>query len=182
MSSRLFLSIEIPRSIKERVLPPLKELREAGAVSVPPKNLHLTVKFLGEVRSDKLHKTMDILEKIEFTPFKISIEEIGAFPNKEYVRVVWAGVKSKGLEELSENINKSLKEIFNYEKLTPHLTLARVKNKIMLNSFFQKYSNKKFGSFKAKSFELMSSEFTKRGVEYSVIWSSSGHMVTNDKE
>lgn len=172
MFVRAFIAINISDKIKERVKPALKELREIGASTVPPKNLHLTLKFLGNIKPDKLEQVKQALSKIEFSPFKIKFKGVGAFPNKDYIRVVWVGAESKELEDLSQEINRELKGLFPEDKSSAHLTLARVKKKLELSKFFEKYKDERFGSFEVHSFELMQSELSREGPVYSILWSS----------
>ncbi len=173
MLARCFIAINLPKYLKEDLTPILKLLREKGIQTTPPKNLHFTLKFLGDLRQDQIQKTMEILSKIKFEEFKVKLEGVGAFPNEKYVRVVWAGAQSKKLQKLALNVNASLKGLFKEEEFTPHLTLGRVKRKTDLSEFFKSHQVDPLGSFKARSFELMQSQLSKHGSIYSVLWSSS---------
>jgi len=172
MLIRSFISISISERVTERLLIPLKELREMKVQSVPPKNLHLTLKFLGDVKPDKIERTKELLEEIPVMPFTVNIKGIGFFPSVRYVKIIFAGVKSEGLQILSNKINEKLKPLFPVENFLGHLTLARVNKKYNLSSFYSKYSNTSFGSMKVNSFSLMSSLLVKGGPIYSQLWGS----------
>lgn len=172
MLGRCFIAVNIPDNKKEKLIPLLKELKEAEVRTVIPKNVHFTLKFLGEIKPDAIQKIIEKLSKIEFTPFEVKLKGVGAFPNENYVKVVWAGAQSAGMEKLADKINSKLEELFPKENFTAHLTLGRINRKLNLNSFFKKYKKAFFGSFVAESFELMHSELKKGGPEYSVLWSS----------
>lgn len=173
MLERYFIAINVQDSAKEKLTILLKKLREKGVRTVPPKDLHFTLKFLGNVKPDKVQKTIESLSKIEFVPFRIKLKGVGAFPSESYIRVVWAGAESKELEEFSGKINSSLEKLFSREKFSAHLTLGRVNGKINLSSFFKENKDRSLGSFSAESFKLIQSELTKKGPVYSAIWSSS---------
>jgi 2'-5' RNA ligase len=55
---------------------------------VEPQNIHLTLKFLGEMEDRKAAEIADSLRKIKYKPFMASISEFGAFPSESYVRVL----------------------------------------------------------------------------------------------
>lgn len=173
MLTRCFIAINIPRNIREELIPLLKELKEKGVRTVSPKNLHFTLKFLGEIKPDKIQKTIEALSKLEFNPFKIEVKGAGAFPNQNYIKVVWVGAKNEEFEKFAKEINESLNGLFPKENFSAHLTLGRLNKKANLSSFFEKYKEKSFGSFVANSFELIQSDLTKEGPAYSVLWSSS---------
>jgi len=152
--------------------PVLKELKEKGVNTTHPENLHFTIKFLGDLKPDKLQKTMHMLSKIKFAKFKIKLKGIDAFPNKNYIRILYAKSKSSELGALAEKINILLSDLFPKEQFTAHLTLGRVSKKLDLSSILKKYDAKYFGSLEVNSFELMSSDLSKEGPKYTILWSS----------
>lgn len=98
-------------------------------------NIHLTLKFLGEISDEKLKKIESILDTIggSVRTFQISIKDIGAFPKIDYPRVVWVGL-DKGADEsklLAEKIDEELSKI-GFEKesrpFAAHLTVGRVRS------------------------------------------------------
>jgi len=175
---RAFIAIPCPDELKEGMLGIQERIKDTGKLTlVKPENIHLTMKFLGEVDEDKIP---DITERLDFLSeqqdFDISLKGIGAFPGMDYIRVVWVGVdKGAGdIIKIHSEIDHNLKEM-NFKKdknFHPHLTIARVKfpkNKEELRDIIQKNSARDFGSFKADRIELMQSRLSPRGPEYSVI-------------
>ena len=93
---RVFLGIPISEEIKNKVKEIGKELNsvEGGFKVVKPENLHLTLKFLGEVEEKKIEKIKEIVSSLDLgNKFKVKVRKIGAFPNHDYVKVIWFGLE-----------------------------------------------------------------------------------------
>lgn len=171
---RAFIAIEIPEELKEEIIKLQNEIvskvgREKLKL-VERENLHITIKFLGEI-SDRDVKI--IKEKIEEVcrkkiPFSISLIGLGVFPNEDYIRVIWVGGKSRELEEIAEGLNRELnKELgLSKEEFKIHLTVSRVKEKINIKDILEKYKEKKFGEFEVKEIKLKKSTLTPAGPIY----------------
>ena len=169
---RLFIAIKIPHDIGNY----LGEIQEKidGATNkirfVNKNQIHLTLKFLGEVQSDKTEEVKEILKKISFKPFSVHLDHIGVFPSESYIRVIWVGLKPENdILELQKNIDEELKKLFKKEKnFESHLTLARVKFIDDKNNFIGKLKNiyieeKKFN---VENFKLIKSTLTPIGPIY----------------
>ncbi|MDD4980379.1 MAG: RNA 2',3'-cyclic phosphodiesterase [Candidatus Omnitrophica bacterium] len=111
-SMRTFIAIELPAEIKDYLSQLQGELKTCGADVkwVEPKNIHLTLKFLGEVGDEKLDKITQIIQDVasEKNRFPLCICSLGAFPRIESPRVIWVGVDSGDKE--TEQIAKELEE------------------------------------------------------------------------
>ncbi|MEM4239660.1 MAG: RNA 2',3'-cyclic phosphodiesterase [Candidatus Woesearchaeota archaeon] len=123
---RLFISCEIPQEISGYIHALAKQLPEAK-VSVP-KNIDLTIKFLGDVPDTKLEEIKQKLSELRFKPFKAMLNGIGVF-TEDFIRVVWVGLTpSEKFEELHVLADNVLEKLFQKEKrFQAHLTIARVK-------------------------------------------------------
>jgi 2'-5' RNA ligase len=102
---------------------------------VAPEGIHLTLKFLGDVRGDRLKEITGAVESgcSGFGPFSISLSALGFFPNARSLRVVWVGVGGdvEILLRLQTALESDLDRIgFPPEKrgFQPHLTLARIRD------------------------------------------------------
>ena len=134
---RVFIAIELGKEIKEALSKIQDELKTVqGDVKwVEPQNIHLTLKFLGEIEENKIPKISQTLKAIscQVRPFMITLSELGAFPSHKYPRVIWIGI-AEGKTELSklvELIEDSLVKLkFPKEKrgFSAHFTLGRVKS------------------------------------------------------
>lgn len=178
---RLFVALNLPR--KER----LRIHKEAGALreqNLPvrwaePDHYHLTLKFLDEVRPDRVEKIDAILARIAGgnARFSVDVGGFGAFPTIRRPRVLWLGVEpSPALRCLKQDIEWALAEIgFDRETRAfhPHLTLGRVDKEDGAGAFRGlddlTASMSYEGSFEAKSLELMRSHHARSGARYSVV-------------
>lgn len=177
---RAFVAIDINESIRQKLVSAQEQLAATGAQLklVEPPNIHVTMKFLGEVPDDKIAPISEALERAAAgtKQFDFRIRGIGVFPNLGYIRVVWAGV-SDGREEvitLQQKIEHELQPLgFPPERdFVPHLTLARVKTaraKERLAAFVKEMSDAEFGISRAQAVELKQSTLTQKGPIYSTL-------------
>lgn len=177
---RAFIAIPCPEEIKGEIIEIQTRIKDLGELKlVEPENIHLTLKFLGEVDNgliDRISEKLDLLSETE--KFEISLKGLGAFPGQNYVRVIWVGI-DKGadrIEELHGRIDSGLNSL-GFPKDTrfnTHLTIARVRSidKARLKDILNKNSDKGFGSFPADRIELMKSTLTPKGPEYLVLHST----------
>jgi 2'-5' RNA ligase len=137
-TSRLFIAIELPDTVKRELTQlenTLKAKTPAVVRWVGPDGMHLTLKFLGDVASEKIDEViMGIEEAVNgVTPFRLEVREVGAFPNLNRVQVVWVGMRGEldKLMNLQKQIEGNMEQLgFPREDraFTPHLTLGRVRN------------------------------------------------------
>ncbi|MFH2037319.1 MAG: RNA 2',3'-cyclic phosphodiesterase [Candidatus Zixiibacteriota bacterium] len=134
---RLFIAIPFDHKVESFLGKIIGDLKESTARVkwVDPHNIHLTLKFLGETDEKLVPKISESLEKIAlcYQPMTGIIDIVGAFPNPNKARVVWAGM-SKSIEPLvalADEIDRAMSE-FGFEKETrkfkSHLTLGRPKD------------------------------------------------------
>jgi len=169
---RAFISINSPANISID----FSKLKGIKFKAVDNKNIHLTLKFLGEITPKDAEEISNALNFIKnLKKFKISLKGVSAFPNENYVRVLWLGVAegNKEICELQKRVDDALKFSFPPEKdFVPHLTIARVKyvnNRESLKTFIEKYNDFEFLEFTVEKVSLMKSELRKEGPIYSEI-------------
>jgi len=150
---------------------------DADLKIVEPKNIHITIRFLGNITSGMVEKIGEELKKVQFTPFDVKISGIGAFPNLHYPRVLWAGI-TEGVTQLKEIFNqieprlRSLGFAPDPKGFSPHLTIARVKsgkNKAELVNCINQNMNYEFGIVRAACLRLKRSDLTPKGPVYSTM-------------
>lgn len=133
---RAFIAADLPEDLRhalDRVMRHLKsELKGVPIRWVPPENIHLTLKFLGEVSQRNLPFLIELLqgEVADQRPFEFGVGGLGAFPDIRRPRVIWVGVKGpKELHDLHHAVENAMEKI-GYARETrpfePHLTLGRV--------------------------------------------------------
>jgi len=134
---RTFIAIELPEDIKkkiEQLQAPLKKT-DAFVSWVKPKNIHVTLKFLGEVSEEKIGAVFSATEKAleGARKFTMNLQGMGGFPDLKRPRVIWVGTGSgeKELSRMAERIEQEMEKIgFPKEKrkFSPHFTIGRVKS------------------------------------------------------
>jgi 2'-5' RNA ligase len=144
---------------------------------VEPKNIHVTVRFLGNITLPTVEKVFEEMKKAQFTPFNVKICGIGAFPDLRYPRVVWAGI-TEGADQLRSIFNqleprlRSLGFTPDPKGFSPHLTIARVKsgrNKAELSKVIIENASYEFGVIRAECLRLKKSDLTPKGPIYSTL-------------
>jgi len=173
---RLFVGIPLSKLIRLNLTSLLAELQFPGITPVEAENLHLTIKFLGEVAEAHLPEVNKKLEQISqhHAPFRLELKEIGVFPSEKEIRVVWMGVESEEMLGLIEETNRELADIHREEhkEEIPHLTLARVKptaDFIKLKMVLNKNKSISLGLLDVDKFYLFESKLTPNGPIYSVL-------------
>ncbi|MFH0826478.1 MAG: RNA 2',3'-cyclic phosphodiesterase [Candidatus Omnitrophota bacterium] len=182
---RTFIAIELPQEIRESLAQLQDRLKQSHADVkwVDPQNIHLTLKFLGEIDAEQLDKIIRVLEQVCLgkKTFQMRLSSIGAFPKMHFPRVLWVSV-DKGESETKE-IAAELEEkvsIFGVPKekrsFSSHITIGRVRS----NLFKDKLVNdlKMIGSLEGKEFAvteltLFKSTLTPKGAAYEALKTAS---------
>jgi RNA 2',3'-cyclic 3'-phosphodiesterase len=134
---RTFVCIDIPQSIKAAIEKLQSELRrpQAQISWVKPANIHLTLKFLGDVAQSKILKVNTAVSRAidSFGPFQITVGSTGCFPSPRNPSVLWVGISpvAGDLQKLRDAIEEELaRQGFERDrkKFKPHLTIARIRN------------------------------------------------------
>lgn len=169
---RLFVAVDLPKNVKGHLSEIQEELKkeEAKITWVNPGNMHLTLKFLGEVDDSTIEKIKEILGTIKFRKFRLTLDQIGVFPNESYITVIWVGPKEHDdLFELHKMVDFSLSKISPAERqFLGHITLGRVKFVKDKKKFSEKMHSIKVKdmSFEIDRFFLVKSELKPSGPEY----------------
>lgn len=134
---RTFIAIDLPQNVKDHLSGIQEQLKNipADIKWVTPKNIHLTLKFLGEIDQRKADKICSILDNIckDKSTFVISLSSLGVFPDMHHPRVVWIGLDKgeKELQRLAMDIEDGLNKIHIRKEKRPfssHITLGRIKS------------------------------------------------------
>ncbi len=176
---RTFIAIEIPQEIKDTLGRLQAKLKIAGADVkwVKTKNIHLTLKFLGEIDEQTQDRISLSLERLcrNRQPFSITLSSCGAFPNNHSPRVIWVGIKQgdNEVKEIAQKIEE-LSSIIGIPKETrefsSHITIGRTrsgKNRRELAELLDKLAQKPLeGQFPAQKITLFKSTLTPHGPIY----------------
>ncbi len=166
---RTFISIDIPEKIRLEIIKIQSQLPDFFGKKTEQENLHLTLKFLGEISEEKIEKIKEKLREIEFNKLDCEVNEIGVF-SENFIRIVWLHLSN--CEDLQKEIDEGLKNLFDKEKrFMSHLTIARVKNIKNKKEFLRKLKNIKIPKikFRVDKFKLKKSILKSQGPEYETI-------------
>jgi 2'-5' RNA ligase len=180
---RTFIAIELPQEIKDS-LRRLQEKLKASKTDVKwvePNNIHLTLKFLGEVDDKKLDKVIKIIEETarDKNEFQMRISSLGAFPKIDFPRVIWVGVETgnKETKAIAEELEEKTAKIGIPKEDRPfssHITIGRTRSSLNREKLVQDLKNKaELGGEKLEFYvtkiTLFKSTLTPHGPIYEVL-------------
>jgi 2'-5' RNA ligase len=179
---RTFIAIDVSKAIRDRLLALQENLSRTGndVKWVEAENLHVTLLFLGEVDQRDVPAVCRVVGDScrEHSPFLLSVETAGCFPNPRRPRVLWAGVGA-GTQEvcaLHDALEPPLLDLGCYRKedrkYPPHITLGRVRSDRPADRLAQalaKQAGWKGGETMVSEIHVMSSELTPQGPVYTVM-------------
>ncbi|MBP7216092.1 MAG: RNA 2',3'-cyclic phosphodiesterase [Candidatus Omnitrophica bacterium] len=183
---RAFIAISLPPSAKDSLATIQKKLQayKADVRWVEPKNIHLTLRFLGEITDDMARSITTILDENAkgIAPYPISLSSLGAFPTISAARVIWIGL-NKGAQEttyLANLVEKQLSALGIPEAEKPfsaHITLGRLRSPAGSNKLKEALQNKITLSgnieFQVGCITLFKSTLTPTGPVYEIVSSAS---------
>ena len=173
---RLFTGFDLPAEVVRALDELLDQLRPAARIKwIPPANLHITTRFIGEWPEERLAELRAALAGIpSHAPIPMHIRKLGYFPNPHSPRVVWAGVEAgPDLAALAAETDRALEPLGLQPEgrpFSPHLTLARIKEPVPLQRLRETVvalPSLEFGSFTADRFFLYQSRLGPAGSVYS---------------
>jgi 2'-5' RNA ligase len=175
---RTFIAVSISPSVLSSIEKMMRTIQAnvEGVHWVEPKNLHITLKFLGDVPLNDLPQLIRaVTQSVEKTPsFDLVFHGFGVFPSRESPKTIWIGCRegSEELGRIAERINEGLIPLgFPREarRFSAHLTIGRIKRAVQcspLMSLFDEQQNRSFGSCSVSEVQIFSSELTRRGSIY----------------
>ena len=173
---RAFVALEIPGDVVDSLVRVQKELEGTGAdiKLVERENLHLNLKFLGELGPAQVSEAKSRLGRLSLKSTDVTVRGVGAFPTPSRPRVVWAGLSpedeplvipiARGVMGALEGIGETDDRPFR-----PHITLARVRsgrNMRELTEVLRQMAGKDFGTVALREIKLKSSTLTPAGPIY----------------
>ncbi len=183
MPVRLFVALNPPEAVRERIGAGTAELRRLGGVRwIDPGALHITLKFIGALAEGRADEVAASLRGVaaEHAPFDVGLSGVGAFPSLRRPRVVWVGIgPGQELARLQREIEVALEElgIEREERgFSGHITLGRVRrgsavDAQRLESLARRAAIR--GSWRVESVDLMESRLRPTGAVYEVRESAS---------
>jgi len=188
---RTFIAIELPHEIKDSLARLQAQLKTAGADVkwVESKNIHLTLKFLGEVDEKKLLKLQQVLEEIvrSKTCFTIRLAALGAFPRMSSPRVIWVGIDKgeKETQEIAKDLEDALWKLGIPKEDRPfssHITIGRTRSGLHAGDLAAQINNLSTSvsqepqEYPVKTIMLFKSTLTPQGPLYEIL--KEAHLTT----
>ena len=173
-SMRLFVALDLPPEVVRSLENLLAALRPAARIAwSPPANLHITTKFIGWWPDERLPEVAAALAGLPRRgPVDVAVRGLGFFPNARAPRVFWCGIEAPGLEELAAATDRAAAALGippETRPFSPHLTLARIKERLDLEPLHRAIAalpSVEFGRCQARSFFLYRSEPHRAGSVY----------------
>jgi 2'-5' RNA ligase len=178
---RLFVAIEMNRSVEEAAREVIDDLRRRVARLAPrarvtwsaPERIHVTVRFIGEAGEARAQNIRASLgPTIDAPVFDLTVEGVGAFPPRGAPRVFWAGLTGgrDNLLEVERAVSQRLRSLVPPEDrpYSPHLTLARVKEPGSLSrtALFEGLATRQFGKVHVDAITLFESRLSPQGASH----------------
>jgi len=169
---RCFVALDLSRQARNYIKEVQKLIKKNNLFTgkfTEPENLHLTLKFLGEIDKEKIAEVKKRLREIRFDSFEAKLGEVGVFSSKysSYVRVIW--IKLIGCDKLQKEIDNALEGLFEKEhRFMSHITIVRVKKVGHRKGFLDYITNMKVKEikFNVDRFFLKKSELFSEGPIY----------------
>lgn len=181
-SKRLFIAICLPNEIKRALSNIIEELKKSGSDAkwIEQKNIHLTIKFLGNTPVEKIKAISKVLPEtcLKKSATQVVLEKLGSFPSLSTPRIIWVGLKDTHgfLKRMSQTLEGSLEKIGlrkEIREFQAHITLGRIRSSINKISLIEKINaaNKNFcqKSFYIDNITLFESRLTPQGPIHSIL-------------
>ena len=175
---RAFIAAQIDNNLREALSGVIDELEKSDPYVkwIKPENLHVTLKFLGEVGTDKIDAIKSEMQKTAALEKKFSllVSGIGVIPNPRYPRVVYSNLVDdrQKLKNLSKRLDEAMARLgFKPEErdFLPHLTIGRVKSfkaKSLLIMKIREFHKREIGRLDVDGVHLIKSELKTTGAIY----------------
>lgn len=161
--ARVFTAADIEDSETLQELTKIREKFNLGFNPVKKGKMHITLQFFKNINTKEINKIEKALKNVEVDSFKLKISEVGAFPSKNHIRVIWAGAQGKEIFKLYNQSKVHQINDDNTHDFVPHITLLRVnkispsKKKKTINNL-QEYKHYFFGEVKVNKVKIIESQ------------------------
>jgi 2'-5' RNA ligase len=171
---RLFTGLDLPAEVVRNLESLVERLRPTARIQwSPPANLHVTTKFIGEWPEERLDQLTSKLAALPARPpIAVHVARVGFFPNARSPRVFWCGIDAPGLEALAAETDRATSTLgiaAETRAFSPHLTLARIKERLDLRALHDAIAglaSQDIGAFEARAFFLYRSQLRPTGSVY----------------
>ena len=185
--ARVFVAVGLSSEAREQLVGAVERIREEvpeGIQWADPSGMHLTLKFLGNIPSDRVAPLLDCLKPVaaSHASFLLELEGLGTFPNRHKPRVLWAGVDGDldALSLLQQDAEEAITALGHPPEerpFRPHITLGRPRRSVSdgdrsrIGSVVSGLTSPASVRWAVESVEVMRSELHPSGARYSVLGS-----------
>jgi 2'-5' RNA ligase len=174
---RSFIAVEVDDAAVQAAVQRLQsEISAANAdvKLVAPENIHVTLRFLGEIPISATAQICDALQRVRFTPFHTELRGVGCFPRLDRIRVLWIGME-RGVTELTNLYNETQTRLQrcgiapDRRRFRPHITIGRVRSRKNMDRLAQVVTglaHATIGVQAVTAIKLKKSELTPKGPIY----------------
>ena len=174
-TKRLFIALALPGPVRAALVALAQPL--PGVAWTRPEQLHLTLRFLGDVPEEKIENVGAQLAAVHVEPFLLPVEGVGVFPPKAPPRIVWIGVGHghPRLHQLRQRMDDALLAAglaeLDVRMFHPHVTLARCTEHAAAPVGHWLHTHREFAAppFRVEAFELCASELRPGGAVHSLV-------------
>lgn len=173
---RAFLAIDVDEDLKAKMYKIVKQFKQidANIKYVELENLHLTLKFFGDIDTEGIDLLSSKIEQVvsNFDAFTIKIKGCGAFPNANRIKVIWLGLDDdETIRQLHDELDKQFVKLgFDKDrKFSSHLTIGRMKSakgKDKVKSTIEEFKDVEIGEMSVDKIILKKSTLTPSGPIY----------------
>lgn len=175
---RAFVGIPVGPSLVRQMSAVRAEFGDKAVRWIPAPNLHLTLKFLGDVEEAQVASMREALRKAlsDSAGFRVTARGLGVFPDARRPRVLWVGMSAPELPLVARRVERAV-EAFGVERATapfrPHATIGRWRRPEARHGALQdelaRWRNREFGEFRIDGVTLFRSTLEPGGAVYSAL-------------
>jgi RNA 2',3'-cyclic 3'-phosphodiesterase len=192
MKLRAFIAVEIPADVQRLIQQGTDSLHKALPKPlvrwVETKNLHITLKFLGDVSAEDLEKLANAIELELGTQaaFTISVAGLGVFPGYHQPRIIWVGLEApealSSLQQGVEAASVSMAFLPEERPFSPHLTIGRVgqgstqADRLKIREALEAATFRSIGPFDVKAVTIFKSDLHPTGPVYTSLFALPMHI------
>ncbi len=169
---RLFVALRPPALQRAELIDMMTGIQ--GARWQDDDQLHLTLRFIGEVNRPQAHDIADRLRQVRFSPFEIALNGLGIFDRRGRIDSLWAAAEPREpLERLHQKVERACTSAGlspESRACLPHVTLARFgREAVGVDTFLARHAGLKVEPFTATWFGLFESELGRSGATYHLL-------------
>jgi|SRR5687767_2514126 len=164
-SLRAFISLPVAPKVVRAIVKFQEGIKGADVRWTPREQIHLTLKFLGNISSAEVERLKVALEGV-MQPLRLRAEGVGGFPSRRQARVIWVGLT--GDIDTLKALHAAVEEVVGQKEnrpFRPHLTIGRARKPYRVGD----WENLQFGEWEVRELQLMQSKLSPKGATHTVI-------------